>query len=72
MEVPSHSDIKLIPFSLAAAELPKGFKDSRIVKNYRALVEIKLQIPQRGTDLMSGNCYSLQELSLEYDPLGCV
>lgn len=35
---------------LPSLSCPQGFKDSPIVKNYRALVKIKLQAPQRGTD----------------------
>lgn len=65
-------DRKLTWFLFAIVETPKGFKDSPIMKNSSALVEAKLQAPQRGTDSMSVSCFSLLWLSLEDEPLGCV
>lgn len=43
---------------------PQGFRESPIVKNYRALVEIKLQAPQRGTD--SDECKLFQPSNVAF------
>lgn len=49
MEVQT-SDLKLIQPSFAIAELPWGLKESSVVKNYKTLVEIKLQPQKKVTD----------------------